>query len=138
MQSKTVFTIGQKFYENIEIDKYRPHIYAGASGDFNPIHIDPQAGQCAGLGGNILQGMCTYAMLASFAMRALGRSGRIVKMKARFKTPVKPGDTLSFCGEIAALEGNSLTMKVEVLNSSSVPVMQNAELEFVLDGVSET
>ena len=36
-------------------DKYVPHRYAGASGDFNPIHIDPEFAKAVGLPGNILR-----------------------------------------------------------------------------------
>ncbi|GAA97273.1 uncharacterized protein L969DRAFT_42663 [Mixia osmundae IAM 14324] len=66
------------------------------SGDYNPLHIDPQIGQRLGFGGVILHGLCSYG----FAARALvnrvakGDSTRFKKMAARFTSPVKPGDTL--------------------------------------------
>ncbi len=41
---------GQTFTGSEKVDKYRPIYYAGASGDYNPIHIDPEFGKMVGLG----------------------------------------------------------------------------------------
>ena len=45
-------------------DKYLPHRYAGASGDFNPIHIDPEFAKQVGLPSNILHGLYSMAQVA--------------------------------------------------------------------------
>ena len=45
-------------------DKYLPHRYAGASGDFNPIHIDPEFAKAVGLPSNILHGLYSMAEVA--------------------------------------------------------------------------
>src|ERR1043165_2961807 len=45
-------------------DKYLPHRYAGASGDFNPIHIDPEFATAVGLPRNILHGLWSMAQVA--------------------------------------------------------------------------
>ena len=45
-------------------DKYLPHRYAGASGDFNPIHIDPEFAKAVGLPGNILHGLYMMGLVA--------------------------------------------------------------------------
>ena len=55
-------------------DKYVPHRYAGASGDFNPIHIDPEFAKAVGLPGNILHGLYSMAQVARAATPA--RRGR--------------------------------------------------------------
>ena len=50
-------------------DKYLPHRYAGASGDFNPIHIDPEFAKAVGLPQNILHGLYSMAIRPRAAAR---------------------------------------------------------------------
>src|SRR6478672_13649995 len=60
-------------------DKYLPHRYAGASGDFNPIHIDPEFARAVGLPGNILHGLYSMAQVARAATQAAGGDPRSLK-----------------------------------------------------------
>jgi acyl dehydratase len=60
-------------------DKYLPHRYAGASGDFNPIHIDPEFARAVGLPGNILHGLYTMAQVARAHSDAAGGDPRALK-----------------------------------------------------------
>jgi acyl dehydratase len=53
-------------------DKYLPHRYAGASGDFNPIHIDNEFAQQVGLPRNILHGLYSMAQVARAQTEAAG------------------------------------------------------------------
>ncbi len=53
-------------------DKYLPHRYAGASGDFNPIHIDVEFAQSVGLPRNILHGLYSMAQVARACTSAAG------------------------------------------------------------------
>ena len=57
-------------------DKYLPHRYAGASGDFNPIHIDPEFAKQVGLPGNILHGLYSMAQVARAGVAAAGGDPR--------------------------------------------------------------
>jgi acyl dehydratase len=60
-------------------DRYLPHRYAGASGDFNPIHIDPEFAKAVGLPGNILHGLYTMAQVARAHTDAAGGDPRSLK-----------------------------------------------------------
>jgi acyl dehydratase len=53
-------------------DRFLPHRYAGASGDFNPIHIDEAFARQVGLPGTILHGLWTMAQVARLAVQEGG------------------------------------------------------------------
>jgi acyl dehydratase len=63
-------------------DKYLPHRYAGASGDFNPIHIDPEFAKQVGLPGNILHGLWMMAQVARAHTQVAGGDPRALKRLA--------------------------------------------------------
>jgi acyl dehydratase len=63
-------------------DKYLPHRYAGASGDFNPIHIDPEFAKAVGLPGNILHGLYSMAQVARAHTDAAGGDPRALRSLA--------------------------------------------------------
>jgi acyl dehydratase len=60
-------------------DKYLPHRYAGASGDFNPIHIDPEFAKQVGLPSNILHGLYSMAQVARACTQAAGGDPRSLR-----------------------------------------------------------
>ena len=66
------------------------------SGDYNPLHIDPQIGRAAGFEKPILHGSCTFGIVARAVLRAtLGNDpARLRRFGARFSRPVYPGDTI--------------------------------------------
>ena len=92
--------VGDTFTHVRECDRYRPLYYAGASGDFNPIHIDPEVGRAAGLGGVILQGLCTLGWAVEAVGLFVGDPGRVRRVRVRFSKPVRPEDTLTFQGKV--------------------------------------
>ena len=60
-------------------DKYLPYRYAGASGDFNPIHLDPEFAKQVGLPSNILHGLYSMAQVARACTTAAGGDPRTLR-----------------------------------------------------------
>ena len=77
-------------------------MYAGASGDFNHIHYDHLFAVEAGLGGVIAHGMLTMAFAASCAVEAFGMASRILRIDARFTSPVRLGDVVVVTATVVA------------------------------------
>ena len=120
---------GQTFSLVRECDRYRSLYYAGASGDFNPIHIDVDVGQAAGLGGVILQGLCTLAWGVDAFARFLGDPGLVTGVKARFSKPVRPEDTVRFEGTVTEVSGAVVRASIVARNQSGDEVLKNVAVE---------
>ena len=82
----------------IKIDKYLSYYYAGASGDFNLIHIDNEFARGEGLNGIILHGLCTMG-IATNRLIDDEDPGRLKSIKVRFAVRVFPEDELTVDGD---------------------------------------
>ena len=81
------------------------NLYAEASQDFNPIHIDEEFAKNTLLGGTIAHGMLILAYVSQMMMAAFGRSWLVGgKLDVRFKAPARPGDTITVSGVIRKLD----------------------------------
>lgn len=82
-----------------DIAENQAHLYR-LSGDYNPLHIDPEAAKFGGFRAPILHGLCTYGHCAQLLLGALcgGDPVRFRTIKVRFSSPVYPGDTLRVVG----------------------------------------
>lgn len=82
-------------------------LYAEASRDFNPIHIDGDFARQTPLGGTIAHGMLILAYISEMMTVAFGQSWLTGgKLNVRFKTPARPGDTITVSGRISKIESN--------------------------------
>jgi acyl dehydratase len=129
-----VFTAGETFELVREVDRYRPIYYAAASGDFNPIHVDPAVAAEAGYDGVILQGMCTFAWMADACTVYVGDPGLIRKVSARFIKPVQVGDVITFRGRCAAVEPGQVRLEISATNQRGEEVLKNATAVAAVQG----
>jgi acyl dehydratase len=66
-------------------DRYLPVRYAGASGDFNPIHVDDEFARSVGLPGRILHGLWTMAQVARAQTEAAGGPDKLKRLSVQFR-----------------------------------------------------
>lgn len=126
---KSIIAQGASFRVDEFVDKYRAIYYAGASGDFNPIHIDPEFGKMVGLGGAILQGLCTLGFTAKTLTDWLGDPGKLKKLKCRFSAPVHMEDTLTVSGTVIGVSGGRAVVALTVTNQNGIEVLKNVSAE---------
>ena len=82
-------------------DRYLPHRYAGASGDFNPIHIDPVFAKQVGLPGNILHGLYSMAQVARACTEAAGSDPRSLRrLSVQFRGMGLPEEEITVTGTV--------------------------------------
>ena len=80
-------------------------LYAEASGDFNPIHIDEAFAAQTPLGGTIAHGMLILAYVSEMMITAFGKSWLSAgKLTVRFKAPARPKDTITVSGKVDSIE----------------------------------
>jgi acyl dehydratase len=73
--------------------------YAGASGDFNPLHTDPKVGESIGTGGIIAHGMLIMGFVGQMLSDCVG-PGALRKFGVRFKGMTHIGDVITCSGTI--------------------------------------
>lgn len=111
-------------------DKYLPHRYAGAGGDFNPIHIDPEFAKAVGFERNILHGLCTMAFVAKACTdHAGGDPRRLKRLKVRFNSPVLVEQSVTITGESQGEEGGCERFAIEAKNDVGEVVISQGEAD---------
>ena len=113
-------------------DKYLPHRYAGASGDFNPIHIDPEFAKAVGLPGNILHGLYAMAQVARANAAAAGGDPRKLKrLSVQFRGMGFPEKEIAVTGTVKELRDGHAVIDT-VAEQDGNKIIRNAEAEIEL------
>ncbi|MFO8009350.1 MAG: MaoC family dehydratase [Dehalococcoidia bacterium] len=136
MENGPVFN-SQKVSEGTELNELRREIfqeninlYAEASKDFNPIHVDEEFAKKTPLGGTIAHGMLILAYASQMMASNFGRDWLTTgKLNVRFKNPARPGDTVKISGRVRKLlaQNDKTSVKCDFL-------CQNQNGDTVLSG----
>jgi acyl dehydratase len=112
-------------------DKYLTARYAGASGDFNPIHIDEEFARAVGLPGRILHGLWTMAQVARAQTEAAGAPERLKRLKVQFRGMGLPEQEVVVSGSVREVADGRAIVDT-VAEQSGNQIIRNAEAELAL------
>lgn len=122
-------SVGDNHSETLVQDLKRTQLvqYAGASGDYNPLHTDePYAREVAGYPGVFAHGMLTMGMTGAMLSRYVG-VGRLVKFGVRFSAQVWPGDDLHATATVVGLRDEDglrlVDLRVSTTNQTGAEVL---------------
>jgi acyl dehydratase len=109
-------------------DRYLTVRYAGASGDFNPIHIDERFAQQVGLPGRILHGLYTMAQVARAATAAGGGPQSLRRLSVQFRGMGAPESELTITGSVRAVDDGVAVVELSC-GQDGKAIIRGAEAE---------
>jgi len=109
-------------------DKYLTVRYAGASGDFNPIHIDEEFAKAVGLPGKILHGLWTMAQVARAQTEAGGGPESLRRLEVQFRGMGFPEQELVVRSTVREVADGVATVDT-VAEQSGKQIIRNATAE---------
>jgi acyl dehydratase len=112
-------------------DKYLPHRYAGASGDFNPIHIDPEFARAVGLPGNILHGLYSMAQVAKAHTDAAGDPRSLRRLSVQFRGMGMPEQEIVVTATVKEARDGRVVTETKAAQGDN-RIIRNAEAELAV------
>jgi acyl dehydratase len=94
-------------------DRYLTVRYAGASGDFNPIHIDEEFARSVGLPGRILHGLWTMAQVARAQTDAAGGPEKLRRLSVQFRGMGVPEQEVRVTSKVREIGDGRATIDAE-------------------------
>jgi acyl dehydratase len=124
------FNAGDQVEElRVTPDKYLPHRYAGASGDFNPIHIDDEFAKMVGLPRNILHGLYSMGLVARANAGLAGGDPRALRrLSVQFRGMGVPEQEIVVSGTVKSAAGDTLVIDTVAAQGEN-QIIKNAEAE---------
>lgn len=120
--------VGDTYTERVVEDLKRTQIvmYAGASGDYNPVHTDePFVKEVAGYPTVFAHGMLTMGMTGKMLTNFVG-DGRLTEFGVRFTNQVFPGDTLDATATVSAINDGIVELELSTVNQNGVEVAKGS------------
>jgi acyl dehydratase len=109
-------------------DRYLTVRYAGASGDFNPIHVDDEFARSVGLPGRILHGLWTMAQVARAQTEAAGGPEHLKRLAVQFRGMGVPEQEVIVSGTVREAAGQRVVIDT-VAEQAGKQIVRNAEAE---------
>ena len=109
-------------------DKYLTVRYAGASGDYNPIHIDEEFAKQVGLPGKILHGLYTMAQVARAQTEAAGGPEKLKRLSVQFRGLGLPEQEIVVRSTVRE-EKDGVAVVETLAEQSGTAIIRNAEAE---------
>ena len=113
-------------------DKFLTARYAGASGDFNPIHIDEEFARAVGLPGRILHGLWTMAQVARAHTEAAGGPDKLRRLSVQFRGMGQLGEEIVVAGTVKDVSGGVATVEAEAEQAGN-RIIRNAVAELTVE-----
>jgi len=110
-------------------DKYLTVRYAGASGDYNPIHIDEEFAKQVGLPGRILHGLWTMAQVARAQTEAGGGPHALKRLSVQFRGMGVPEQEVTVRSTVREVREDDTAVVDTVAEQGGNQIIRNAEAE---------
>ncbi len=111
-------------------DKYLTVRYAGASGDFNPIHLDDEFARSVGLPGRILHGLWSMAQVARAQTEAAGGPEKLKRLSVQFRGMGLPEQELVVTSTVREVRDGVAVVDTEA-KQGDTRVVRRGEAEIV-------
>lgn len=133
----TTFTIGQKATCSKTITESDIVLYAGISGDFNPVHMDKEYAKNTRFNQRIAHGLLTSSLLSQLlGMHLPGKGSVYMEQTIRFTSPVFIGDTITATATVQEFleEKRIIKLLTECHNQNDVLVLTGSAVMMVPKG----
>jgi acyl dehydratase len=121
---------GEQLALKVTPDHYVTIRYAGASGDFNPIHIDERFAQQVGLPGNILHGLWTMAQVARAHTEHFGGPDSLRRLSVQFRGMGVPEQEITVTGTVREVV-NGVAIVDSEAEQAGKRIIRNGEAKIV-------
>src|ERR1700693_82369 len=112
-------------------DRFLTVRYAGAAGDFSPIHIDEEYSRAVGLPGRILHGLWTMAQVARAQTDAAGGPEHLKRLSVQFRGMGMPEQEIVVSGTVREVRDGRVIVDT-VAEQAGSEIIRNAEAELEL------
>ena len=123
---------GDRIELKVTPDPYVTVRYAGASGDFNPIHVDEEFAQRVGLPGRILHGLWTMAQIARAQTEAAGGPQKLKRLSVQFRGMGRLDQEIVIEGTVREVDGGIATVESEA-RQGDTRLIRNAVAELQVE-----